>query len=69
MMEMRTRVAEAADAAPSLKQIFEQKERLLMTRLDNSKRLHAAWTKLDAQLTPEQRQSALQLIGPRLMMV
>lgn len=50
-------------------QSFEQKERLLTTRLENTKRLHAAWTKLDAALTAEQRQAAQQVLVPHLMMI
>lgn len=53
----------------SVGQSFDQKERLLTTRLENTKRLHAAWTKLDATLTAEQRQAAQQVLVPHLMMM
>lgn len=55
--------------AQSVAQSFEQKERLLTTRLDNTKRLRAAWTKLEAALTPEQRKAAEQVVAPRLTMM
>lgn len=53
----------------SVGQSFEQKERLLTTRLENTKRLHAAWTKLDATLSAEQRQAAQQVLVPHLTMM
>jgi hypothetical protein len=53
----------------SVGQSFEQKERLLTTRLENTKRLHAAWTKLDATLTAEQRQAAQQVLVSHLLMM
>lgn len=53
----------------SVAQSLEQKERLLVTRLDNTKRLRAAWGKLDAVLSPEQRKTADQVVGPRLLMM
>jgi len=58
----------AASTPAPLAQLFDQKERLLATRLENFKRLHTTWANLEAALTPEQRQSAQQLLGPRLMM-
>lgn len=59
----------AAGAQASVGQTLQQKESMLTTRLDNTKRLHVAWSKLDAVLTPEQRKTADQLIGPRLAMM
>lgn len=56
-------------AAPSVGQSFEQKERVLTSRLENTKRLHVAWSKLDAVLTPDQRKAAEQILAPRLMMM
>lgn len=53
----------------SVSQSFEQKERLLTSRLENTKRLHAAWSKLDATLTAEQRQAAQQVLVPHLTMM
>lgn len=56
-------------ATQTVSQAFDQKERLLATRLDNSKKLRTAWTKLDATLTPEQRKAAEGILIPRLMMM
>lgn len=56
-------------AAQTVSQALDQKERLLATRLDNSKKLRTAWVKLDAVLTPEQRKAAEGILVPRLMMM
>lgn len=56
-------------AAQTVSQALDQKERLLATRLDSSKKLRVAWTKLDAALTPDQRKAAEGILIPRLMMM
>lgn len=59
----------AASAPTPVGQALQQKEGMLATRLENTKRLRAAWGKLDAVLTPEQRKTADEIIGPRLAMM
>lgn len=59
----------AAPPSSSVVQSFEQKERLLTTRLENTRRLHAAWSRLDATLSAEQHQAAQQVLVPHLMMM
>lgn len=56
-------------AAQTVSQALDQKERLLATRLDNSKKLRTAWAKLDAALTSDQRKAAEGILIPRLMMM
>jgi hypothetical protein len=51
----------------SVTQTFEQKERLLTTRLENTRRMHAAWSKLEPVLSADQRKAAAELIGTRMM--
>lgn len=69
MTQMQGMPMAAPSAAQTVSQAFEQKERLLAARLDSSKKLRAAWTKLDAALTPEQRKAAEGILIPRLMMM
>lgn len=69
MTQMQGMPMVTAGAAQTVSQAFDQKERLLATRLDNSKKLRAAWTKLDAALTPEQRKAAESILIPRLTMM
>lgn len=59
----------AAGAQTPVGQALQQKEGMLTTRLENTKRLRTAWGKLDAVLTPEQRKTADEIIGPRLAMM
>ncbi len=51
----------------SVGEMFTQKERLLTTRLENAKRLHAAWAKLEPGLSADQKKAATDLIGSRMM--
>ena len=69
MTQMQGMPMASTGAAQTVSQAFDQKERLLATRLDNSKKLRAAWTKLDTALTPEQRKAAESILIPRLMMM
>jgi len=70
MAQMQGRMPMAAPGtAQTVSQALDQKERLLATRLDNSKRLRTAWVKLDAVLTPEQRKAAEGILVPRIMMM
>lgn len=69
MAQMQGMPMASPGAAQTVSQAFDQKERLLATRLDTSKKLRAAWTKLDAALTPDQRKAAEGILIPRLMMM
>lgn len=55
--------------APTVAQAFDLKERVLTARLENTKRLQAAWSKLEPALSPDQRKAAEQLMVPHLMMM
>lgn len=51
----------------SVGEMFTQKERLLTTKLENAKRLHAAWAKLEPVLSADQKKAAAELIGQKMM--
>ncbi|MBF0324872.1 Spy/CpxP family protein refolding chaperone [Magnetospirillum moscoviense] len=53
--------------AGSVGEMFTQKERMLTTKLENAKRLHAAWAKLEPVLSADQKKAASELIGSRMM--
>lgn len=55
--------------AKSMDDVFEQRQRMLTGRLENSRRLQAAWNKLAPTLTDEQQGRARQLLGPHLKMM
>lgn len=53
----------------SIGEALEQRQKQLAARLENAKRLQAAWSKLDPALSEDQRARAQQVLGPRLMMM
>jgi len=69
MSQMQGMPMATPGTAQTVSQALDQKERGLAARLDNSKKLRAAWTRLDAVLTPEQRKAAESILVPRLNMM
>lgn len=55
--------------AKTMDDVFEQRQRMLTSRLENSRRLQTAWTKLAPTLTAEQQERARKLLGPHLKMM
>lgn len=69
MSQMQRMPMATPGTAQTVSQALDQKERGLAARLDSSKKLRAAWTRLDAVLTPEQRKAAESILVPRLNMM
>ena len=57
----------SAGDVTTIDQMLERRERVQTTRLEDGKRLRAAWTKLNGVLSEDQRKAALDLFRERLM--